>query len=138
MESEFTDRLLATVRSDPQTVLPAAYAAIVAGDFDAFGACVTDDVEFNLSGFGPMNGNWRGRDHVVAAARKNFAPVDSQKPEVESIISQSDSVAILMKESGVLKSTGQSYRIRGVPWFTFADGKISKIDEVISGWHDLA
>jgi hypothetical protein len=33
------------------------------------------------------------------------------------MISQGDSVAVLMRESGVLKSTGQAYSIRGVQWF---------------------
>jgi ketosteroid isomerase-like protein len=147
MESEFTDRLLATVRSsaapsitedstqDPQAILHAAYAAIIRGDFDAFGEWVTDDVEFNLSGFGPMEGSWRGRTEVVAATRRNFALVDAQQPEVDGMISQGDSAAILLRESGKLKSTGETYRIRGVQWFTFANGKIRKIDEVISGWN---
>ena len=38
-----------------------------------------------------------------------------------------------MRESGVLKSTGESYSIRGVQWFTFAAGKITRIDEIIAG-----
>jgi ketosteroid isomerase-like protein len=48
------------------------------------------------------------------------------------MISQGDSVAVLLRESGVLKSNGQSYNVRGVQWFTFADGKISKIDEIVA------
>jgi hypothetical protein len=32
----------------------------------------------------------------------------------------------------VLKSSGQVYRVRGVQWFTFADGKIRKIDEIVA------
>jgi hypothetical protein len=35
-----------------------------------------------------------------------------------------------LRESGVLKSSGQAYSIRGVQWFTFADGKIRKIDQI--------
>jgi SnoaL-like domain len=51
------------------------------------------------------------------------------KPEIESIISQGDRVAVLLRESGVFKSSGQAYSVRGVQWFTCADGKIKKIDE---------
>jgi ketosteroid isomerase-like protein len=138
MDREHTDLLLATVRSaastdpsDPQAVLHAAYDAIIQGNFDAFSDLLTEDVELSIRGFGPIDGTWRGRDAVVEATRKNFALLAGQQPEIESMISQGDSVAVLLRESGVLKSTGQAYSVRGVQWFTFADGKITKIDEII-------
>jgi hypothetical protein len=46
------------------------------------------------------------------------------------MISHGDSIAVLIRESGVLKSTKQAYSIRGVQWLTFADGKIRKIDQI--------
>jgi uncharacterized protein len=140
MDRDFTDKLLRTTssaatadRKDPQTVLHAAFDAIIQGDYDAFGESVTDDVELSVSGFGALDGSWRGRAEVVAATRRNFALLGEQKPEIESIIAQGDSVAVLVHESGVFKSSGQSYSVRGVQWFTFADGKIKKIEEIIAG-----
>jgi ketosteroid isomerase-like protein len=138
MDPEYTDRFLAAARlaatdassSDPQTVLHAAYDAIIRGDFDGLGEFMTDDVELNICGFPATDGNWRGRKDVIAAARKNYAQLESQQPAIEGMISQGDSIAVLMRESGVLKSTGEAYSIRGVQWFTFADGKISKIDQI--------
>lgn len=118
--------------SAPQTVLHAAFQAIIQGNFEAFGESVTEDVELNISGFGSMDGSWRGRDEVVAATRRNFALVGEQKPEIESMISEGDRIAVLLKEKGTFKSSGQAYSVRGVQWFTFADGKIKKIDEIIS------
>lgn len=139
MDREYTDRLLQTVlpaatkeSSDPQAALHGIYSAIVQGDFDAFGESVTDDVELNICGFGPMDGRWRGRNQVVEATRKNFALLAGQRPEIEGMIAQGDSVAVLLRESGVLNSTGQAYSIRGVQWFTFANGKIKRIDEIIA------
>ena len=140
MSPEYTDKFLATARptetdatsNDPQTVLHAAYDAIIRGDFDAFGESVTDDVELNICGFGAIDGNWRGRNDVVAAARKNYAQLENQQPEIEAMISQGDSIAVLLRESGVFKSTGQAYSIRGVQWFTFAGGKIKKIDQIVA------
>jgi len=38
----------------------------------------------------------------------------------------------LLRESGILKANGQPYSVRGVQWFTFVDGKIKKIDEIIA------
>ena len=139
MDREYTDRLLKTtgsaaadVKSEPQTVLHASFDAIIRGDFEAFGESVTDDVELNICGFGPLDGGWRGRAEVVAATRRNFGMLADQKPEIESTIAQGDHVAVLLRESGVLKSNGQAYSIRGVQWFTFENGKIKKIDEVIA------
>lgn len=79
-----------------------------------------------------MHGTWRGRKEVVEATRKNFALVDGQQPEIESMIRQGDCVAVLLRETGKVKATGQAYSIRAVQWFTFADGKIRKIDEIVA------
>ena len=138
MDPEYTDRLLATVRTaaspqtDLQAVLHGAYGAVIRGDFDAFGEAVTDDVELSVRGFGPMDGTWRGRQEVVEATRRNFALVASQQPEIESMIAQGDCIAVLLRENGILESSGQAYSIWGVQWFTFADGKIKKIDEIVA------
>jgi len=92
MDREFTDRLLQTARpsaiaaGDPQTVLYAAFSAIVQGDYDAFGELVADDVELSICGFSAIDGTWRGRAAVVEATRKNFALLSGQQPEIERII----------------------------------------------------
>jgi ketosteroid isomerase-like protein len=139
MDREYTDRLLQTVRpaatadiSDLPAVLHNVYCAIIQGNLEAFGESVTDDVELNICGFGPMDGRWRGRNAVVEATRKNFALVADQQPEIEGMIAQGDCIAVLLRESGVLKSNGQAYSIRAVQWFTFADGKIKRIDEIVA------
>jgi ketosteroid isomerase-like protein len=139
MDAEYTDKFLHVVKTAPphdnsnsQTVLHRAYDAIIQGDFNLFGESLTEDVELRICGFGPMDGAWRGRDEVVAATRRNFALVANQKPEVESMISQGDSIAVLLRERGMFKSSGQTYSVRGVQWFTFANGKIKRIDQVVA------
>jgi ketosteroid isomerase-like protein len=141
MDTEYAGRLLRTVRpdattgtSDPQVVLHRVYDAIIQGDFAAYGESIAEDAELAICGFGPLDGTWHGRNAVVEATRRNFALVDGQQPEIEGIVSQGDCVAVLLRESGVFKSTGQAYRIRGVQWFTFDNGKIKKIDEIISSY----
>lgn len=138
MDRKYHDRFLQTTKSaatedikNPHTVLHAAFDAVLQGNFSAFGELIADDVELTICGFSPLDGTWRGRDEVVAATKKNFALLGSQKPEIESMIAQGEQVAVLVRESGVLKSTGQAYSVRGVQWFTFASGKIKKIDEII-------
>jgi ketosteroid isomerase-like protein len=139
MDPEYTDKFLDVVgaratpgSSDPQTILHRAYDAIIQGDFNSFGEHLAEDVELHIHGLGPLDGTWRGREEVLAATRRNFTEVADQKPAVESMISQGDSVAVLLRESGIFKSTGQPYSVRGVQWFTFAGGKIKKIDEIVA------
>jgi ketosteroid isomerase-like protein len=139
MDREYTAKLLRTtgsavtkVDSDPQTVLHEAFDAIIGGNFEVFGELLADDAELHVRGFGPLDGTWHGRDDVVAATRRNFGLLAGQKPEIEGMISQSDRVAVLLRESGLFKSSGQAYSVRGVQWFTFANGKIQKIDEIVA------
>jgi ketosteroid isomerase-like protein len=139
MDREYSDKFLRTTSraatedtKDPKSVLHLAFDAIIQGDFDTFGESTTDDIELSVYGFGPLDGTWRGRDEVVAATRKNFALLANQKPEIEDMTSQDGRVAVLLQESGVFKASGQAYSVRGVQWFTFVDGKISKIDEIIA------
>ena len=135
MDQEHSDRLLratATAESNShQALLHAVYDAVVRSDYAVFAALVTDNVTLSIRGFGPLDGTWQGRDAVVSATRKNFAEIDSQQPNVECIVSQGNSVAVLLHETGVFRSTGQSYSVRGVQWFTFIDGKVSRIDEIL-------
>ncbi len=139
MDREYSERLLATVStaatgdpSHPQSILHGVYAAIVQGNFDALGESVTEDVELNICGFGPIHGTWRGRKEVVEATRRNFSLVAGQQPVIEGMISQGDGVAVLLRETGTVKASGQAYSIRCVQWFTFADGKIRRIDEIVA------
>jgi len=137
MNTEYSDRFLLAARpsgaadaSDPRTILHTAYEAVIRGDFDAFGRWVTDDVELNICGLAHLDGSWRGRTDVVAATRRNFGEIESQQPEIESMVHQGDCIAVLLRETGVFKLRGEAYSIRGVQWFTFAEGKIRKIDQV--------
>jgi ketosteroid isomerase-like protein len=139
MEGEYGARFLQTTKAAAaaatgthEYILHQAYEAVIQEDFEGFGAFLADDIELNILGFGVMNGSWKGRAAVVAATRRNFAEVEGQQPQIDGIIHQGDTVAVLLRESGVFKSSGQAYNIRGVQWFTFADGKIKKIDEIIA------
>jgi hypothetical protein len=41
---------------------------------------MTADVELNICGFPAIDGNWRGRNDVVAAARKNYGQLENSSP----------------------------------------------------------
>src|SRR5690349_21121507 len=139
MDAAYTTKFLDHVRAasaqqkhldENRHALLGLYEALIRSDFDLFAGYLTDDTELNIAGMGAMDGHWRGRDAVVAAARKNFAQVGEQKPEIESIISQGDSTAVLFRESGVFTVDGRGYRLRALQWFTFAGGRVRRIDEI--------
>ncbi len=139
MDQEYSDRFLRTTSSAaskdtlaPQSVLHAAFDAVIHENYAAFGDYVTEDVEMSIRGFGAMDGSWRGRAEVVAATERNFALLGEQKSEIESMILDGDRIAVLLRETGIFKSSGIAYNVRGVQWFTFAQGKIKKIDEIIA------
>ncbi len=141
MDAQYTARFLETIRThspQPETLdvnretLHAIYDAVIRGDFDAFGQLLTADAELDIRGAGPMDGNWCGRERVVEAARANFSQVADQKPEIESVISGNNSIAVLFRESGVFKLEGRNYRLRVVQWFTFAERKVKRIDEIVA------
>ena len=138
MDPQHAERFLETVRNvqanpgdagDNQTALLDAYTAVVKGNFDQFTELLADDAELHISGFRPMNGSWRGRGDVVAASKKNFALISDQRSTVESMISQGDSIAVLISETGVID--GRSYDLRGVQWFTFEQGKLKRIEQIL-------
>jgi len=140
MDPQFTTRFLETVEGaskaagagNPHTILLSAFQAIIQGDFDSFGAFLTDDVELRISGTGIFDGVWQGRKDVVQAARNNFGLLKHQKPEIEAMIAQGDMVAVLMRESGILKTNERNYQFRGVQWFTLAGGRIHRIEEIMT------
>lgn len=118
--------------TDHQVLLHTAFNAIVRGDYEAFGNMTTDDVELSIKGFEEINGFWKGREEVVAATRRNFRLLSSQEPEIQGMIAQGNCIALLLEEAGVVRSTGEPYRVRGVQWITFDDGKIQRIEEIIA------
>jgi ketosteroid isomerase-like protein len=139
MVREYKDKFLETTSgaatddaAAPQTVLHAAFDAIMREDYDGFGKWVTDDVHLSIRGMGAMDGAWHGRDAVVAAARNNFGMLAEQKPQIESIIAEGDRIAVLLRERGVYKGSGETYSKRGVQWFSFAGGKIRSIEEFVA------
>jgi ketosteroid isomerase-like protein len=114
-------------------VLQKVYEIVVRGEFDALATFFAEDVEADIRGFGPpMDGHWVGRRQVIEGMRVNFGMLDAQKPVMEGMISQGDTIAVLISESGVFKDSGREYRLRGVQWFRFANGKIARIDEVVA------
>lgn len=75
------------------------YGAILRGDYVAFRAALSDDVELELSGAAGSSiaGRWSGLDQVVEATARNYAALEDQRPELLSVVAQGDCVAVIAR-----------------------------------------
>lgn len=131
MNADYVERACADV-ANIATVLPAALAAIAAGNFHQAGTFMTDDVILDIKGFGRLNGCWQGRDAVVQAMHRNFGMVRDQRPVIDAAIHSGYTTALLLHESGIFVDDGTPYSIRATMWITYADGYIHRVDEIIA------
>jgi uncharacterized protein len=145
--TDFLDRLAHAFREgDPHVdhkhaeaenvrLLREQYQAIARGDFDAAFALLADDVDFEVVGppDGPFLGRWRGRAQVEEAVRTNFARVEDQHPEVQSLVAQGDTVVLIARERGRYRDSGRPYDVHWVQQFTFRDGRIVRVREIYQG-----
>jgi ketosteroid isomerase-like protein len=114
-----------------QEVLLAVITAIGANDIESLYQYFTDDAELHIHGFPAMDGSWRGRKEVVAAVAVNFGKITEQKPEIEAMIHQGESIAMLIHETGRLKPDGRGYEVRGVIWYTFQGAQLRRVEEFV-------
>jgi ketosteroid isomerase-like protein len=81
----------------------------------------------------PMAGRWQGRDDVLAALTRNFSLVAEQRPQVLSVVAQGDSVVIIAHEQGQIRVTGKPYEATWVQEYTFRNGNLAAVREIIGG-----
>jgi ketosteroid isomerase-like protein len=117
--------------SKNRAVLLAAIQAIAAGDFAALPGYLTDGVELVIRGFPGMDGTWTGCTDVVGAMQANFQKVKDQRPAMEGMIEQDDSVVVSFREAGVIRATGVAYEAQAVMWFRFTEGRIRRMEELV-------
>ena len=117
------------LETDNARRVEAAYTAISRGDTGELGILFAEDVEFEIAGHPrcPIVGRWQGREAVLAAAARNYALLEDQRPEVLSILAQGDSVALIARETGRVRATGRAYELPWLHLFTFSSGRITRI-----------
>ena len=108
------------------------YGAIARGDFAAFGEAFAEHAQLDIAGPPeiPFAGRWEGRERVLEAVRHNFSLLDDQRPVVESVVAQGDTVVVVFDEEGRVRATGRGYRVRVVQMLTFQGGKLAKVRQV--------
>ena len=116
-------------------VLSEQYRAIARGDLDAAADLFHNDVELEITGppAVPVLGRWWGRADVMDAVRRNFGMLESQAPEVRSVVAQGDVVVVVAHERGRIRTTGAPYSLHWVQVVTFRDGKVARVHEIVDG-----
>jgi ketosteroid isomerase-like protein len=112
--------------------LQQVYATLATGDIEAFMSFFNDDVvieihapeEFQFRSY--AEGKSEARELILA----NFALVESQAPQIVSLVAQGDSVVVTLKEIGVIRATGSPYSVQASQHFTFRGGKIWRFTEI--------
>ena len=107
------------------------FGAVVAADYDAFAAELTDDVEIEIHGAAdlPFIRRARGRVEARELVAHNFAALADQEPRIVSLTAQGDTMVVIGRETGRVRATGKPYDLHFIYQFTFREGKLAKIRE---------
>jgi ketosteroid isomerase-like protein len=108
------------------------YRIITQQDFEALGEILTDDVVLEIVGSSdnPVAGKAQGRQQVIETTRRNFALLADQKPEIETVVAQGDTVVVVARERGRVVATDLTYDLRWVQLLKFKEGKLTHILEL--------
>jgi ketosteroid isomerase-like protein len=108
------------------------FRIIARKDFDALNDILAEDVSLEIIGSPttPMAGLTQGRHQVIEATRNNFAQVEDQRPEIQSVVAQGDTVVVLGREQGRFRPTGRSYDLHWMHQYIFKNGKIVLMREL--------
>jgi uncharacterized protein len=109
------------------------YAAALVGNFDALLDAFAEDVEMEIIGPSAIliSGRWRGREEAGIALRRNFSHFEDQRPEVQAVVAQGETVVISAHETGRFRATGRTYDIHWVQFFTFRAGQLIRFREMV-------
>lgn len=112
-------------------VVKQVYAGFAAQDLGAVVATFADDIEWTQAAGYPSAGTYVGAEDIVANVFKPArAEWDGFKVEPETFVGDGDHVVSLGWYSGTYKKTGRSIRARFAHWYTVADGKIVRFEQV--------
>lgn len=81
----------------------------------------------------PFVGKWTGLEEVIDAVRRNFAFLEQQYVEINTVIAQGDKLIVIAQEQGIYRMTGKPYSTHFFHCFFFRDGKLAGCREFLDG-----
>jgi ketosteroid isomerase-like protein len=121
-----------TVEAQNLRLVESIYRMIAQADFDTLRSVFAEGIELEIVGpsGAPMVGTKHGASEVIEAIKSNFALLQDQCPEIESVVAQGNSVVVMGRETGRFRATGQPYELRWVHEFTLEDGRLGRVREM--------
>lgn len=106
--------------------------AIGHDDLTAAGDMLSEDVRFEILGADefPFVRSAKGRAQMLEAIRWNFGLLQDQRPNVEAVIAQGDTVIVMLKEEGKVRATGKGYTVKGIQRFIIRENKVELVEEL--------
>jgi ketosteroid isomerase-like protein len=103
--------------------------AIGRGDLDAAIGNAHPSVKLDI--YAPPEFPWIrhtvGVPELRQALQQNFDSVENQQPEITTLTVQGDTVILIGREHGRIKSTGAAYEMEFVQRFCFRDGRLESV-----------
>jgi ketosteroid isomerase-like protein len=120
--------------------LKRVYTAIFTGDLAIWRAACQPDMRLEILGTPavPFVGSWTGLDNVIAATLRNFALLEQQSVQIETVLAQGDKLVVVAHETGLYRLTGVPYDTRWIHEFRFRDGRVASCREFFDGAGVLA
>lgn len=122
-----------TIEAGNVARLQTLYAFVADGDLNSFVDELHPEIEYENVGPEdiPFVNEAYGPEEVGDALAHNFSLLEDQKPVVNSVIAQGDSVVVFASEEGRFRETGSEYQLQWVQQFTFLDRKLIKFRQVL-------
>jgi ketosteroid isomerase-like protein len=123
--SEDEDQEVATAHANNE-LLQQSFDAFSKGDMEAVAATMADDVVFHFPGRGPLAGDHRGKDQVLATlAQQAELSGGTFRVEVHDILANDEHGAVLIAASA--ERGEKAWADNAVLIFHIRDGKISEV-----------
>ncbi|HEX8174974.1 MAG TPA: nuclear transport factor 2 family protein [Pyrinomonadaceae bacterium] len=109
------------------------FRLIARKDFKALDDILADDVTLEIVGSPstPMAGLTQGRQQVIETLENNFAQVEEQQPEIQSVVAQGNTVVVIGRDKGRFRPTGRTYDLHWMHQYTFEGDKIIRMRELV-------
>jgi len=97
------------------------------------GELLTDDVRLEIHSDQalPFIHSADGKRDFLNAVRHNFGELQSQRPIIEAVVAQGDTVVVVSREEGELREGGACYEIHVMHRYVCRDGKIALVQEFL-------
>jgi ketosteroid isomerase-like protein len=122
-----------SIEAENVRVIQRQLRALASGDLDGFVELLHDHVEMEVLAppSVPFPRRLSGPRQVAEGVRNNFAQLEEHRSEIQSVVAQGNQVVVMGRDRGRFRATGQAFDMHWVHCFTFRDGKVEHMRELV-------